>query len=126
MKLEKGEIIEPKKADEKPIYTNDFTVDEKNRTVLLTEAGMTKAEEFFGVGNLYSLENAKLSHHLDQALKANYLFEKDVDYVVKDNEGKYELEDERDFPLDLISETYIEDRAMIETLNQLAISIRGE
>ena len=86
MKLEKGEIIEPKKADEKPIYTNDFTVDEKNRTVLLTEAGMTKAEEFFGVGNLYSLENAKLSHHLDQALKANYLFEKDVDYVVKDNE----------------------------------------
>lgn len=86
LELEKGEVIEPKKADEKPIFTGDFTVDEKNRTVLLTEVGMTKAEEFFGVGNLYSLENAKLSHHLDQALKANHLFEKDVDYVVKDNE----------------------------------------
>ena len=86
MKLEKGEVIEPKKADEKPTYTNDFTVDEKNRVILLTEIGITKAEELFGVENMYSLENAKLSHHLDQALKANYLFEKDVDYVVKDNE----------------------------------------
>ena len=86
LQLEKGEIIEPKKADEKPIYTKDFTVDEKNRVVLLTEIGITKAEQLFGVDNMYSLENAKLSHHLDQALKANFLFERDVDYVVKDNE----------------------------------------
>ncbi len=64
----------------------DFTVDEKNRTILITEEGNEKAEKLFGVDNLYSLENAVLAHHLDQALKARYLFEKDVDYVVKDGE----------------------------------------
>jgi len=64
----------------------DFTVDEKNRTILITEEGNEKAEELFGVGNLYSLDNAILAHHLDQALKAHNLFEKDVDYVVKEGE----------------------------------------
>ncbi len=64
----------------------DFTVDEKNRTILITEEGNEKAEQLFGVGNLYSLENAILAHHLDQALKAHNLFEKDVDYVVKEGE----------------------------------------
>ncbi|MDX1808324.1 MAG: preprotein translocase subunit SecA [Sulfurospirillaceae bacterium] len=64
----------------------DFTVDEKNRTIMITEEGNEKSEELFGVGNLYSLENAVLAHHLDQALKAHYLFEKDVDYVVKEGE----------------------------------------
>ena len=63
-----------------------FTVDEKDRVVLLTEEGITKAEELFGVENLYSPENANLPHMLDNALKANYLFEKDVDYVVRDGE----------------------------------------
>ena len=63
-----------------------FTVDEKDRVILLTQEGIAKAEELFGVDNLYSLENAILAHHLDQALKANYLFQKDVDYVVKDGE----------------------------------------
>ncbi len=86
LQLEKGELIEPKKPDEKVITTGDFTVDEKNRAVLLTEDGIERAEKLFGVDNLYSLENAMLSHNLDQALKANYIFAKDVDYVVKDNE----------------------------------------
>ncbi len=63
-----------------------FTVDEKDRVILLTAEGIAKAEELFGVDNLYSLENAILAHHLDQALKANHLFQKDVDYVVKDGE----------------------------------------
>ncbi len=63
-----------------------FTVDEKDRLVLMTEEGISRAEELFGVENLYSLENSALSHHLDQALKANYLFEIDVDYVVRDGE----------------------------------------
>lgn len=63
-----------------------FTVDEKDRVVLITEEGITKAEELFGVENLYSVDNSTLSHHLDQALKANYLFEVDVDYVVNDGE----------------------------------------
>jgi len=64
----------------------DFTVDEKDKVILITEVGITKAEELFGVENLYSAENASLPHALDQALKANYLFEKDVDYVVNDGE----------------------------------------
>jgi len=64
----------------------DFTVDEKDKVILITEEGITKAEELFGVENLYSPENSSLPHVLDQALKANYLFEKDVDYVVKDGE----------------------------------------
>lgn len=64
----------------------DFTVDEKNRTVLMTEEGISNAEKLFGVDNLYSLENAVLSHHLDQALKARYLFTADVDYVVREGE----------------------------------------
>jgi len=64
----------------------DFTVDEKDKIILLTEEGITKAEELFGVENLYSAENSSLPHALDQALKANYLFEKDVDYVVNDGE----------------------------------------
>ena len=63
-----------------------FSVDEKDKVILVTEEGNIKAEELFGVENLFSLENASLSHVLDQALKANYLFEKDVDYVVNDNE----------------------------------------
>ncbi len=63
-----------------------FTVDEKDRIVLITEEGIAEAEGLFDVDNLYSLENSALSHHLDQALKANYLFEVDVDYVVRDGE----------------------------------------
>ncbi|NQY93651.1 MAG: preprotein translocase subunit SecA [Campylobacteraceae bacterium] len=86
MKLERGEKIEPKSAGEDAISTGDFTVDEKNKSVILTEDGITNAEKLFEVDNLYSLENAMLSHHLDQALKANFIFVKDVDYVVKDNE----------------------------------------
>lgn len=66
--------------------TGDFVVDEKNRTIAITEEGISKAERLFGVENLYNLENAILSHHLDQALKARNLFERDVHYVVRDNE----------------------------------------
>jgi len=63
-----------------------FTVDEKDRVVLITEEGIAKAEELYGVDNLYSPQNAELSHYLDNALKSNHLFEKDVDYVVRDGE----------------------------------------
>ncbi|WP_294913590.1 preprotein translocase subunit SecA, partial [Sulfuricurvum sp. UBA5598] len=63
-----------------------FTVDEKDRLVLITEEGIARAEELFGVDNLYSIENTGLSHYLDQSLKANYIFERDVDYVVRDDQ----------------------------------------
>ena len=86
LKLIKGEKIEAKKADETDQITGDYIVDEKNKGVLLTEEGILNAQKYFNVDNMYSLENASLSHHLDQALKANNIFEKDVDYVVQNNE----------------------------------------
>ncbi|MEA3552764.1 MAG: preprotein translocase subunit SecA [Campylobacterota bacterium] len=84
--LEKGEKFEATKPDETDRFTGHFIVDEKNKGVVLTEEGIEKAQELFEVDNLYSLEHASLSHHLDQALKSNYIFEKDVDYVVQNNE----------------------------------------
>lgn len=83
--MERGEKIETK-AGEPEQTTGDFIVDEKNRTIVMTEDGLQKAQDLFEVENLYNLENAALSHHLDQSLKAHYIFEKDVDYVVQNNE----------------------------------------
>jgi len=85
LQMEKGEK-EDTKPGEPDITTGDFIVDEKNRTIVMTEQGLQKAQDLFEVENLYSLENAVLAHHLDQALKAHYLFEIDVDYVVNNNE----------------------------------------
>lgn len=79
--MQKGEAVLPPAKPE-----GDFVVDEKNRSVLITEAGIAKAEKLFGVENLYSLENAILAHQLDQALKAHNLFEKDVHYVLRNKE----------------------------------------
>jgi len=67
-------------------YDCDYFVDEKSRTVSLTAAGIAKAEKYFGVENLADPENATLSHHLNQAMKARGLMKKDIDYVVKDGE----------------------------------------
>ncbi len=64
----------------------DYEVDEKNKTVLLTESGNDKIEREFSVANLYDLQNVKLLHHVSQALRAHVLFKRDVDYVVKDDE----------------------------------------
>jgi len=66
--------------------TIDYEVDEKERSVQLTEAGTDKVEAAYGVKNLYALENIKLLHHINQALRAHTLFKRDVDYVVKDDE----------------------------------------
>ncbi|EAH9721602.1 preprotein translocase subunit SecA [Campylobacter jejuni] len=79
--MQKGEAVLPPAKPE-----GDFVVDEKNRNILITEAGIAKAEKLFGVENLYSLDNAILTHQLDQALKAHNLFEKDVHYVLRNNE----------------------------------------
>lgn len=65
---------------------DDFTVDEKAHSVVLTEEGIEKAEKFFGVENLSDTINMEIQHHINQALKARNLMRKDIDYVVKDNE----------------------------------------
>ena len=64
----------------------DFTIDEKSKTVSLTEDGVAKLEKLLNQGNLYDPSNIETLHHVNQALKANVLFKRDVDYVVKDGE----------------------------------------
>ena len=77
------------KTDEKAVhddYDCDYFVDEKSRTVSLTASGIAKAEKYFGVENLADAENAALSHHINQAMKARGLMKKDIDYVIKDGQ----------------------------------------
>ena len=64
----------------------DYYVDEKDRSVQLTAVGIKKAEQYFGVENLADVENATLSHHINQAMRARGIMKRDVDYVVKDGE----------------------------------------
>ncbi len=64
----------------------DFTHDIKDKSVQLTESGAVKAEKFFGIANFADIENADLSHHIQQALKAHNIFKRDNDYVVQDGE----------------------------------------
>ena len=83
------------KTDEKEVqddYDCDYFVDEKSRTVSLTAEGIAKAEKHFGVENLADPENATLSHHLNQAMRARGLMKRDIDYVVK--EGQIIIVDE--------------------------------
>ncbi len=69
-------------AEDKP----DYIVDEKNRTASLTPKGVDKAEKYFNVESLTSYENTTLLHHINNAIKARSLMQKDVDYIVKDNQ----------------------------------------
>lgn len=74
------------KQEEEEEETKDYIVNEKERTVLLTELGTKKAEEFFKVENLSDIDNMEIIHHINQAMKARSLMKKDKDYVVKDGE----------------------------------------
>lgn len=71
---------------------DDYTVDIKVKSVALTEAGVEKAENFFGVENLYDNKNVTINHHVVQALKANVIMHRDVDYV--ESEGEVLIVDE--------------------------------
>ncbi len=68
------------------VLDKDFTIDIKEKSVQITESGAEKAERFFGLANFADIENARLSHHIQQALKANHIFKRDNDYVVSDGE----------------------------------------
>ena len=74
------------KEEEDPDLDADYVVDEKAKTVTLTARGVAKAEKAFNVANLADPENATLSHHINQAIRARGLMKRDIDYVVKDNE----------------------------------------
>ena len=78
-----------KEMDSKEEYdevTEDYIVDEKARTCTLTAHGIKKAEEFFGIENFSDPENAAISHHVYQAIRAHGIMKRDTDYVIKDNE----------------------------------------
>src|SRR5689334_18061881 len=83
--LIRGEVIEGKEPGQK-WTTGDYTVDERHRSVALTEEGSLKIERLLGMGNLYEAANMELNHHVQQALKAHVLFQRDKDYIVKDDE----------------------------------------
>ncbi|GAB6092607.1 preprotein translocase subunit SecA [Furfurilactobacillus curtus] len=65
---------------------SDFKVDLESKTVSLTDEGNRKAEEYFDLDNLYDTENTALTHHIDQALRANYIMFNNIDYVVQEGE----------------------------------------
>lgn len=97
--LKVGEIIESelnkigqviyKEYDQE---TGDVIVNRKEKLVYLTEEGIKKAEKFFGIKNYGDIENTSIVHHINQALKAHFLFRRDVDYIVRN--GKVEIVDE--------------------------------
>ena len=68
------------------VKDEDFTIDVKDKSVQITESGSKKAEAFFNVANIADIENAELNHHIQQALKAHFIFKRDNDYIVQDNE----------------------------------------
>ena len=92
-RLKAGAVIRgDTKAEEREAIdaTGDYIVDEKHKTVTLTESGMAKSEQMLSHrlngGHIYDLENAHIKHHVDQALRAHAIFKLDVDYMVKDGE----------------------------------------
>jgi preprotein translocase subunit SecA len=83
--LELGEEIDRGSGEDK-ILTGDYVVDEKHRTITVTDKGWEKVERLLGIGNIADPENWDLKHHVDTAIKAHALYRRDVEYVVKDGE----------------------------------------
>lgn len=76
------------KQDTESTYEGDYVVDEKAKTATLTQDGVKKAESYFNVSNLMEMENSTLLHHINQAIKANGVMRRDIDYVVTDGQVK--------------------------------------
>ncbi len=86
-RLKKNVVVETEtKVDTDDIFDGDYVVDEKSRSATLTKHGIAKAEANFGIENLSDPENATLLHHINQAIKANGVMKRDINYVVKDGE----------------------------------------
>jgi preprotein translocase subunit SecA len=79
-------ITEGKLHEIEEVRTGDYIVDEKAKTVTLTESGVARCEQLLGVGNLYDPSNIDALHHVHQALRAHTLFQRDVDYMIKDGQ----------------------------------------
>ena len=81
--IEQGEEIE---HGETKTLTGDYVVDEKHKTIAVTDEGWEKIEKLLGIGNIAEVENWELKHHVETAIKAHSLYKRDVQYVVKDGE----------------------------------------
>ena len=84
-KLEKGEEIDTAPGEPKEL-TGDYVVDEKHKSITVTDQGWEKVEKLLGIGNIADPENWELKHHVDTAVKAHALYHRDVEYVVKAKE----------------------------------------
>ncbi len=84
-KLEKGEEMDTAPGEPK-VLTGDFVVDEKHKTITVTDDGWIKVEQLLGITNIADPENWDLKHHVETAIKAHALYRRDVEYVVKDGE----------------------------------------
>ena len=84
-KLEKGEEMDTAPGEPK-VLTGDFVVDEKHKTITVTDEGWEKVEQLLGITNIADPENWDLKHHVETAIKAHALYRRDVEYVVKDGE----------------------------------------
>lgn len=88
----KGRVVDPNEDKPDPFVREikeekvDFLINEKAKSCTLTEKGTTKAEGYFGLENLADPDNMEIAHHINQALKANNIMKRDIDYVVKDGE----------------------------------------
>jgi preprotein translocase subunit SecA len=82
--LERGEEIQQSLEDK--VLTGDYVIDEKHRTITVTDTGWEKVERLLGIGNIADPENWDLKHHVETAIKAHSLYRRDVEYVVKDGE----------------------------------------
>jgi len=88
-KLQRGAVLQgdvPQEQRAAVEAQGDFTIDEKSKTVSLTEGGVAKVERLLGIHNLYDPRHIDTLHHVNQALKAHNIFKRDVDYVIKDGE----------------------------------------
>jgi len=84
-KLERGEEIDVAPGEPKQL-TGDYVIDEKHRTITVSDEGWEKVEQLLGIGNIADPENWDLKHHVETAIKAHALYRRDVEYVVKDGE----------------------------------------
>ncbi|WP_270459255.1 preprotein translocase subunit SecA [Faecalitalea cylindroides] len=84
--LEAPEYETDKFTHEKTLISGDYDIDQKTRQIMLSEAGVEKAEKYFKLDNLYDINHTQLVHHINQALRANYIMMKEVEYVVSDDQ----------------------------------------
>src|SRR6266487_3468519 len=84
-KLEKGEELEVAPGEPKQL-SGDYVLDEKHKTITVSDEGWEKVEQLLGIGNIADPENWDLKHHVETAIKAHALYRRDVEYVVKDGE----------------------------------------